>query len=353
MVTEVATALIAAGTSLTISLYQAIQGQRNQRELEALKSRLSDQQAERDARRGYEYKALQRLYEEYEPLRFRLLEAVESAKHQIEDLGYQEVVRQQGIEGILPGGNYLLRATIYHLLLPATVYRIISRSLTLVDLRLDPQIEMEYLLAKKSFLVLSDDARIARLTGLAYTPYVDGWRDHRKGNAQKFRRQGLPPGRLDNAVEALIAPLASISKHERVISFGEFEEKVKAVEESDVRSALGAARDLFFDFHPIRRPVLWRILLVQYLLYKAILHSARVESGTVSWLLDPKQSLTPGELDSLRWGTRDTDTSDDVSLEGALRGVKQYIRDTVIPDVRRIEQHATRPSGLTRGADTR
>jgi hypothetical protein len=167
MTTPIEVALIAALVSLLVSLYQVAKGYRNQRELEKLKSGLAAEQAEQAAWREYRYRALQRLYDEYEPLRFQLVEAVEGAKNQIEDLGNKSVIRRQGIEGVLPSGQYLLLATIYHLLLPGAVFRIIRRRLTLVDLRLDPRIELQYALAKRALLVLSDDARVAQLSGLA------------------------------------------------------------------------------------------------------------------------------------------------------------------------------------------
>lgn len=330
---EIAVALIAAGTSLLASLYQVVQGQRNQREVEILKDRLTEGQADRDARRDYEYHALRRLYDEYEPLRFQLFQAAESAKHHIEELAEQERTRQEGREGTLPGGKYLELSTIYHLLLPAAVYRIICRNLTLVDLRLDTQIEIQYLLAKKAFLTLTDDARIAKAAGLDYTPYLEGWREKRIGNPQKYRRQGLPLGRLDNTVAALTQPLSPTSEHERVISFGEFEELLGAVQVDDVRSPLGAARDLFRDFHPERRPVLWRILLVQYFLYKSIMQLASNDSFTMERLLTPDRMLTAAEAESLRWHAAAKHGDNPGALTASLTGVQRYLEAAVLPEI--------------------
>lgn len=68
METTITVALIASFSSLMVSLYQTRQGRHNQRELEIVKLKLAEKLAERNARRDYEYKALQRLYEEYEPI---------------------------------------------------------------------------------------------------------------------------------------------------------------------------------------------------------------------------------------------------------------------------------------------
>jgi hypothetical protein len=257
-------ALIGSCSSLLLSLYQTRQGRRNQRELEVVKLRLAEQQAERNARRDYEYKALQRLYEEYEPIRFQLIDALECAKYHLEEL-QQEIIWRQGWK------SFVLLSTVYHLLSPAAVYRLACKSLTLVDLKVDSQIELQYLLAKKAYLVLTHDRQIAKFSDLEYAPYVEGWREKRVDNPQKYRRQGLPLGRLDNAVNALLMPLTHSSEHERVISFGEFEQQFSTIQDGDVKSPLGAARDLFNEFNPEKHPVLWRILLTQYCLHKAIL----------------------------------------------------------------------------------
>jgi hypothetical protein len=347
MVTQIQVALIAALSALLVSFYQVGKGYRNQRALEELKSALASQQADQTARRDYKYKALQRLYEEYEPLRFQLVEAVESAKSQIEELGKQKVIRAKGVEGILPSGRYLLLATIYHLLLPGAVFRIIRRRLTLVDLRLDPQIELQYALAKRAFILLADDARVAQLSRLDYTPYVDGWREKRIENPSKYRRQGLPLGRLENAVEALVVPLNSTVGHERVMSFGEFEQKFGTIkDDADVRSPLGAARDLFQDCEPANRPVLWHILLAQYLVYKAILLLASGDCITTDWFADPSCSLTPEEVENLHW-KRDKLTIDQGGNTGTYpmeQGLARYMTEVILPEVRHLIREAAEPT---------
>ncbi len=66
-------------------------------------------------------------------------------------------------------------------------------------------------------------------------------------------------GPLDKADDALVA------HQERTgvlfISFGEFEEEFDEIKEDDVNSLIGTAKDIFFEFHPSTRPVLWRYLL--------------------------------------------------------------------------------------------
>lgn len=54
---------------------------------------------------------------------------------------------------------------------------------------------------------------------------------------------------------------------ETLTSFGEFEPLLDGLDVDDVRSGMGAARDLFLEFDPATRPVLWRVLVIQVLLY--------------------------------------------------------------------------------------
>jgi len=54
---------------------------------------------------------------------------------------------------------------------------------------------------------------------------------------------------------------------ETLTTFGEFEPLLRDLDPADVRSGPGAARDLFADFNPVTRPVLWRVLVIQVLLY--------------------------------------------------------------------------------------
>ena len=54
---------------------------------------------------------------------------------------------------------------------------------------------------------------------------------------------------------------------ETLTTFGESEPLLRDLDPSDMRSGPGAARDLFDGFDPVTRPVLWRVLVIQVLLY--------------------------------------------------------------------------------------
>jgi len=152
--------------------------------------------AESDARRSYEYEARKRLYNAYEPLRVRLLDCTDNAVRQIVDLVGRPGPGRPGYSS----AEYRLNATIYYLLAPLVVSRMIERRLTLVDLGLDARIHTEFVLAQAICRSLADEFQAAQLDPtLPYTPYVQGWREKRQECPQRGVRDngwcGWCPGR--------------------------------------------------------------------------------------------------------------------------------------------------------------
>ena len=142
----------------------------------------------------------------------------------------------------------------------------VERRLTLVDLGLDERIHTEFVLAQAICRTLADEFQAAELDPLLpYSPYVEGWRERREQCPQRFRRQGLPIGRLNTALDML--HISRPGGEDTLTTFGEFEPQQRDLEPDEVRSGPGAARDLFSEFDPVTRPVLWRVLVIQVLLY--------------------------------------------------------------------------------------
>ncbi len=289
-------ALITAAVSLALAIFSSWTSLRSQRSLEKLKSELAEQQAEQNARRDYEYEARKRLYHECEPLLFQLIEASETALSHMRGIA----ARVKAVDEPLYSESYYLKTTMYRLLLPCAVLKLFTTRLTLVDLEVDRAIYTQYVLARAIYLSYTDDFRLARLVKrLEYNPYVEGWSEKRKQNPQVYRRQGFPLGRLDNALDALI--IGEEKTGYRFVSFGQFEEMFDALKEEDVKSSLGTARDLFFAFHPSTRPVLWRILIAQVLLYRGILEFSRRKEMSSSEILAFITSLPKEEMLDFDW----------------------------------------------------
>jgi hypothetical protein len=286
MDTAIVIAVIAAIASVVAATISGFFAARNRK----LAAKEAITKSELDARREYRTEALKRLYNSYEPLRFHMANAAEEALSRI------QILFESACKGTLIADDsreYYRKATIYHLLTPCVIVRLMERRLTLVDLGLDPKTHAEYILGKALLRSFAEDEHFAKLgpSPLEYSPYVKGWQEKRKRNPQVYRRQGLPLGRLENTLDALtIQQNEGEGKIETLISFGEFERLFERTPESDVKGSIGAPRDLFFQPHPFIRPVLWRILMFQVVIYRALLElterNSLPESRTMLEMLD-------------------------------------------------------------------
>jgi hypothetical protein len=235
----------------------------------------------------------------------------------------------------LTAKNYFLKACIYHLLVPCAIFKLIKKRLTLVDLLVDQRIYTQYVLAKTLYQSYVDDFLLASLyRPLEYTPYVDGWRELRKSKPQVFRRQGFPLGRLDNALDSLI--LRDEGKAEpiyTIVSFGQFEQELNKVGEEDYNSSLGAAKDMFLNFHPATRPVLWRILIAQALIYRSLTDMSYQKSIEVSKLVNRLINVSDEESEEFDW--RYDEQERRFNLEEPFNVAKEYFKIRVEPALKR------------------
>jgi len=248
---------------------------KTQSELQRSQAALTEEHSKKQSRLDYEYEARKRLYHECEPLIFELLEFSEIAGNRIRSLA--RTARQGELPNWLSGTGYYMTSTIYLLFAPVAVYKLMRRRLTIVDLSLDRNIANHYRLAKQLALSFVHDFFVSsRLEGtsLAYDPNNSEWKTLRATHPEKYWRQGLPYGRFDNAVESLIIRDSEQGGTSRVRSFGEFESAFRTAG-SEVEEMFSVVQDLFIDFHPARRPVLWRLLVIQAHIHESIVHFHR------------------------------------------------------------------------------
>ena len=98
------------------------------KDLEAYKDTLTETQAERAARRDYQYEARKRLYQQYEPLLFQLVEHCESAKERIYSLARS--AKEGDLEKVgwlSKWDEYYLYSTIYFLLSPLVIFKLMQQ----------------------------------------------------------------------------------------------------------------------------------------------------------------------------------------------------------------------------------
>jgi len=273
---------------------------KNQRSLESLKDELAEGKAERDARRDYIYEARKSLYQEFEPLLFQLVEHSENAVHRIYSLAR---TAKQGNLDASPDAwlseidGYYSITTMYKLLAPLAIIRLIQQRLTIVDLSVDPRINAQYLLAKFLYLSYTDDFEFARLLSpLEYEPNQRNWRELRQKEPEKYWRQGLPFGRLDTATEGLIHESNNIR---RIKSYGEFEAHYRS--NKALQDNFRIVADLFLDFHPKTRPVLWRILITQAHIYLALINMREINYLKSEDNFKPLKIIPIAERDNFDW----------------------------------------------------
>jgi len=284
MGTPVIAALVAALASLLGTMANAVftrraqeqaraaseQLQRYQKDLRNLESRLAERRAEKDARRDYEYEALKRMYHECSPLLFQLAEQAGQVYGRIEGLAL--TASHGDLDGESSWLNpeldrYYLRSTEYRLLAMMATVKLLQERLTHLDLSLDVHLRVAYAMARFALRCMADDFDIAEkgTRPLPYDPHNE--KGDRVGKPEVYWQQGIPRGIMENAVEALIVRGTGGEAH--VMTFLQFEAAVRDAD-APLHGALRRIRYLFAHFHPGRRPVLWRVLLVYASLARAI-----------------------------------------------------------------------------------
>lgn len=325
-------AVLAAATSLLVALISAALAWRTQRRLAGLTHRLQEQRAERDARRDYEYDAKKRLYAECEPVIFEAMELAETFRRRV--LSLARAAAHGGLDedgaGWLAGNGYYFRSTAYYLLAPATSVKLLRRRLTEVDLALEPRIAFQYHLLKEIFHSYTWDHDLARLApALAYEPDADVSAAVAGAAGPRYRRQGLYLGVLDQVADELTIHSGD-SFHCK--SLGEFWAEF---EEPGTRLGKRSAdiTALLSGFHPLKAPVLWRLLVTQYQLFGALLRTREKPPGalydTAGLLVTPDDALAEG-LDWRGVGSpADLDQVRDPVVVGHeyVRGRLRYLAD--------------------------
>jgi hypothetical protein len=235
-----------------------------QKELEEYKAEVADETASKNARRGYEYAARQRLYQQVEPLLFQLFEAAEGAFHAVASLARTQ--RKGKLpEWLGPAEHeYYTRSIIHRLFRPLAIFQLLQRSTTLVDLTLDPTVRLRYSLLKESYLTWTDPFGLAELEpAREYEPGWDDWRARRQTSPAVHWQQGLSIGALDRFIEAMMAGEGPAL---HVMNFGEFD--AAAASREEFQAAFAFPRDVFDSFSFVDRPVLARLLLT----YASLMH---------------------------------------------------------------------------------
>lgn len=295
-----------------------------------IEAQLADKNAERDARRDYEYEARKRLYTEVEPILFQLVELSEAALHRIYSLARTARLgnlSDPATSWLRSDEDYYYRSTLYALLAPMAAVKLLQRRITFVDLSVEKSIAAEYTLAKKLFITFTDDFELARCEpAVQYDPHsrlLAGSQGNSllDGAPEVYWKQGVVLGDVETAAQSLLVDSGD-GRPARVKSYSEFDKEMEN-SDSDVAQAMQNIRYLFLWFHPARRPVLWRILVVQACLYNTFLNLRDAKLAGKIPSSKPLTLIPASERDQMDWiGPDDTAWDKDllgVSFESARR----------------------------------
>ena len=276
----------------------------HERSPEVLKAELGNTSAERDARRDYEYDARKKLYEEYEPLLFQLVETSENAYHRV--LSLARTARDGDIRpdgtGWLERDGYYFWSTIYNILAPVALYRIIRRKLTFVDLAVDEGIAANYMLAKLLYLTLTSDFDLAATEpSIPYDPHAENAGSARQEDPQKYWKQGVPLGYLDNVIDDC---LLAGEDQPRLLAFGGFAQRVERLKTENPSHNSSLFVEILKGFHPDTRPVLWRILITQAHIHRLLVGRVGARSENPRDEILSNLEMPEEERKRFRWGNK-------------------------------------------------
>lgn len=164
---------------------------------------------------------------------------------------------------------------LYSLMMPAAFYSLQSYTINKNFAFFDWRSRLQALTLQAANESFRNDYLIAALRpGIPYSPRVPDWRRKRQENPQRYWWQGLSQHRFD---AAMLEFQFSGDQDEgpRLLTLEEFREHYHRRFNGgpQLQQALGLAANALYGFSPERRPVYWRMLIIQARLYGAILRS--------------------------------------------------------------------------------
>jgi hypothetical protein len=321
--TQTVAALTTALGGVVVAIISYMGKRRSDRKLAELNEQLDKSKAQRD----YEYEARKRLYMEFQPLMFQLVESCDNAYWRIHGLaGSAREGRLDPDKGSRLRANsksYLL-STVYRFMAPLVLFRLCQMRLTVVDLSLDPLIHRPYAIAKVLYRTWNGGRNLAKLgRPIPYDP--DGKADKLrliKGEAVQAAqfKQHLNLQEIEHLIEALTVKDEFTNKL-RCMTLGEFMDEYRD-KTSKVHKYGSCVKELFVDFRPDTRPVLWRILITQAYLYNALMNTY---NGTTDAPMDPLALITLEQQKDFDWRQSDAEASFEQAVVEPFASAREYL----------------------------
>jgi len=283
--------------------------------------------AARAAQRDYEYDAKKKLLTEVQPLLFELSERSCEAFWRIYGVAKSDKQGRLNLASkkprFRPGSKYYLPSTIYRLLVPVVLYRMLETELGRFDFSLVPEATEKYRRVKLLHRTWNSGAPLAGCgTAIAYDP--EGMEESEDGyDAAVHSLQHVRLGDLDNVIDLLTVHEADGTT--RYMRYGEFYDKYQLRHDKTERSVgsswsaqdfktLNRVATVFANFSPATKPVLWRMLLTQ----AVVLHWITLDSTTVD---------IPGVVNDVR--SKLALESDAKSIADGLAAAEAFLLDRV------------------------
>ncbi|WP_431968776.1 hypothetical protein [Nocardia sp. bgisy134] len=312
-------ALAAGVLALGSAVYSVRSTTRTSKDVEVLKAKLVQEAAAAEARRNLEYQARAKIYAESEPLVLKLAESADYAASRI--IGLSEPRRWPALQATVDSStSWMLSrsseviSTVHALLEPLALLTLLREKTNFVDLAYERRLFEIYALARGAYNAHLDDYAIAEIPPAhTYDPVVPGWREKRVENPATYWWQGITRGRLDPAIEVCINREA-----DRAATVDEFETRYIDLfnrPDDSRHKSLGLFCNPIYNFRPEDRPVFWRILLCQLLIYRRLSKRSRV-SGEVA--MSAGLDFDHKDIDQLRRSNAISDELFESSITAAV-----------------------------------
>jgi hypothetical protein len=322
-------ALITAITSLGVSILTAIIGYRTKlsgdSKLAALNDTIEKARTTRNAQLDYKYEARKNLYKQLQPLLFQIAEIGEAADERITGLAHSA---RNGFlvpndYGWLSGG-YHLGSTIYRLTAPLAIFKLCQRRLTTLDLSVESQVRDQYIMIKQLYLTWSASRELAGSEPkLQYRPYESYEGLPEEFDPAIYTTQHLFIGKLDAMLDALIIrePEGSF----RCMTYGEFGRQFEDTESSWYLST-AMIRNLLEDFHPQSKPVLWRMLVAQAHIFRALM---KAPESIASRPVHPASAIPSSDRPDFDWRPSSSEVPDEV-ITSTFTAVERFLNRCIV-----------------------
>ncbi len=250
------------------------------------------------------------------------------------------ITRDLSIDGWMGCDSDTLINTLYHIFIPTVIFKLYSKLIYRNFVFLDWKTRFQFLtLEAVADSYLSDDIIADIEPRIDYTPRVPGWRQKRQQTPHTFWWQGLSEDRIENAIGEF---LKDDEGYVSIVSRIDFQTKYRRIyngNKSQSQQNIGLAANALYGFCPQDRPVYWRLLIIQAILYQAITRSkdnSISQPNSKEELLELfRPSLTPEFPFVIDYSPFDCFEEFSVTLNAA----SEYIRDLAIPKIyRRIRR---------------